>query len=85
MNHTYDYGETVPIHADYRDAESGAVAAQVSATITITNPDGTEKVTDAAMTEDAVATYSYSYAIPTDGPAGAWKYVTTGRHHTHCM
>lgn len=78
MNHKYDYGETVPIHADYRDAESGAVAAQVSATITITDPNGTEKVTNTAMTEDATATYSYSYAIPTDGPEGAWKYVTTG-------
>ena len=78
MNHTYDYGETVPIHADYRDAESGAVAAQVSAVITITDPNGIEKVTDAAMTEDATATYSYSYALPATGPEGAWKYVTTG-------
>ena len=78
MNHTYDFGETLPIRIVYRDSGSGAIADQSTVTVTITDPDGTKKVTDSAMSEESSATYTYTYAIPLTGPEGTWKYVTTG-------
>lgn len=78
MTYTYDYGETAQINKDYRDSESGSTIEQASSTITVTDSDGVEKVTDAAMTEDATAVYSYNYTIPSDGPEGDWKYTITG-------
>lgn len=78
MNPPYDYGETLRIRRVYRDPESGALLAQASSTVTITDPDGTETVTDGAMTEESTATYTYNYAIPTDGPKGTWRYAITG-------
>lgn len=77
MANKYDFGETVPIRAEYRN-KGGAPIAQSSATVTITDSAGTVKVTGGAMTEDATGIYSYDYVIPATGPAGVWTYTTTG-------
>jgi len=77
MANKYDYGETVPIHQEYR-TQTGKPTAQVSATVTITDSAGTATETDTAMTEDATGIYSYEYVVPATGPAGIWTYTTTG-------
>ena len=77
MANKYDYGETVPIRAEYRN-KAGAPIAQSSATVTITDSAGTAQVTDGAMTNDATGVYSYDYVVPATGPAGVWTYTTIG-------
>lgn len=77
MANKYDYGETVPIRAEYRN-QAGAPIAQVSATVTVTDSAETVTVTDGAMTNDATGIYSYDYVVPATGPAGTWTYSTVG-------
>lgn len=77
MTNTYDYGETVPIHAEYRN-KAGAPTAQSSATVVVTDSAGTVQQAATAMTEDATGIYSYNYVIPAAGPAGVWSYTTVG-------
>lgn len=81
MTAKYDYGETVSIYAGYFSG-TGKPVAQTTVTVTITDSGGTEKVTDGAMTSVGTGVYSYTYAVPTDGPEGDWKYTTTGTDST---
>lgn len=77
MTNPYDYGETVPIHADYYD-KAGAPTAQTGATVAVTDSAGTVQQAATAMTEDATGIYSYNYVTPAAGPAGVWSYTTVG-------
>jgi uncharacterized protein YfaS (alpha-2-macroglobulin family) len=40
--------------------------------ITITDPDGTVKVTAATMTKDATGKYEYQYELPASPTVGTW-------------
>ena len=77
MTNTYDYGETVPIHANYYD-KAGAPIAQTGATVAVTDSAETIQQAATAMTEDATGIYSYDYTVPAAGPAGIWSYTTVG-------
>lgn len=81
MTNPYDYGETVPIHAEYRN-KAGKPIAQIGATVAVTDSAGTVQQTATAMTEDAIGVYSYDYVTPAAGPAGVWSYTTVGTNAT---
>ena len=49
-------------------------------TISIFDPDETQKVTAQAMSEGVTGTYTYNYTIPADGVLGEWKYRVTITH-----
>lgn len=77
MTNIYDYGERVTIYQNFYD-QAGTPATQSTATITITDSAGTEQVSAASMTLAGTGAYTYTYVIPSDGPAGSWIYTTVG-------
>jgi len=73
-------GRTAPIRS-YVYNEDGNLTDPTAITISIIDDDGTERVSDAAMTYVAKGIYDYFYNIPSNAPTGQWLYevlVTEG-------
>ena len=66
--------ETVPIKALTYDEDDAAYTPDQGSAITITDSEGTEVVTDAAMTENATGDMRYYYTLAADAPLGWWRY-----------
>jgi len=76
----FQRGETIVCRIEVRNAETSTLTdPATSMKITITDPDGTNKVDAQSMTKDAVGKYHTDYTIPADGKLGRWnvKYVAT--------
>jgi uncharacterized protein YfaS (alpha-2-macroglobulin family) len=67
---THYKGATVTLKA-FTWASDGTELEAESATVTVTDPDGTVKVDEAAMTT-AIGYAYYHYNIPDDATAGRW-------------
>ena len=67
----YQRSETYYHWITFRDRDNVAYDPS-TVSITITNPCGVEKVTTAAMTQDATGVYYYPYNIPVDAVYGEW-------------
>lgn len=75
-------GATVEIHPEIYDIDN-ALVDPTSVTITITDPNGTEAVTDGAMSTSSTGIYDYYYTTTTAIKYGEWRYVITATDGTY--
>ena len=75
-NRPFYPGETVVITGTSRNT-AGTLVNVTTATITITDPHNSTKVTDSTMTNASTGTYEYAYTLPSRGIRGRWKAVLT--------
>ena len=67
----YYQGETFRQKVNVTNVDDDATDPN-AITISIEDSAGVKKVTDAAMTKDAIGDYHYDYDIPVDGAVGEW-------------
>jgi len=72
-----DITETAIIEVEVKDNAGNYVDPITSITITITDPDGTEVVSGAAMSKSAVGQYYYDYTIPSGAVKGCYLVKVT--------
>ena len=72
MSKMYYQGETMRQNVEVTDTD-GALVDATSIAITIIDPEGTEQVSAAAMTNDSTGKYHYDYLIATDAEKGEWQ------------
>lgn len=83
MPNTYQTGETVRLRAKSANEYGSAIDPDTSITITVDDPDGTEKVAAEDMTQDDTGLYYYDYDIASDATAGTWNYEVITTHGTN--
>jgi uncharacterized protein YfaS (alpha-2-macroglobulin family) len=72
MSKMYYQGETMRQSVEVTDT-NGALINATSIVITIIDPEGTEQVSAAAMTNDSTGKYHYDYLIAADAEKGEWQ------------
>lgn len=72
MSKLYYQGETIRQKAEIRGVV-GQLIEPDTIEITIEDPEGTLKVEDGAMSDEAVGKYFYDYLIPVDAEIGKWR------------
>jgi len=64
---------TVWVRAYIYDSDGNLADPTTSTKLTLTDPDGTKQVDDAAMTPDETGVYSYYYNTDSDSAVGWWS------------
>lgn len=74
MINTFQAGETVGIWCHIKDWEGVATSPDNGVKMTLTNPEGTVKVNNLAMTPNATGEFVYYYNSASDDVKGWWHY-----------
>jgi len=69
----FNQGETVTLWAETRNQSDTLTAPSEGIKVTITDPDGTEQVTEGAMSTDDTGIYYYYYTIGASATLGFWQ------------
>ena len=77
----FERGSTVPIWS-HNKKTSTATSPDQGVKATVTDPDGTVKVDDQAMSEDDTGEFVYYHTPPSDAVKGHWNFSCTSQDGT---
>lgn len=77
----FEQGSTVPIWSHNKQA-GAATSPDQGVKVTLTDPAGTVKVDDTAMSEDDTGEFVYYYTTDGDSVLGWWNYSCTSQDGT---
>lgn len=79
---TWQQSETIPIKALCYDEDDALSSPNQGMLITITDPNGTEVITDTAISEESTGDFRYNYTLASSAPVGWWRYKVVAQNGT---